>query len=718
MSESDGHGGVESDSPQDADVGAAANPEREVPVRDTVDQSAETSSIQESETPKRQDTQPSRSDRVDEKNREGAVRVKRPQARNGRTASVVGTWGRSLGATTVFLFALQIATGLMLMTVYSPSTTTAWSSVWYIQAKMPAGWLVRSLHHFASDAMLIVLAAHLAHFVAIKTYRTRHPLIWCSTLLLLSVTLSLSLTGHMLPWDQEGYWGTKVRVNILARTPEIGDVLQRLVVGGVAFGHLMLTRVYTLHVMILPAIALFLVRLRKTRDKPCVDAGISGNQAGSVGSRDAVQRLRNASMCAIAFALVGGVAWYVCAVRGSYLLDAPADPGASSYPARPEWHTLFLYQWLKYFTGAKMEMIGAIAIPGALAGLWMLLPYWSRILPERAAHRITTVLAGGMVLGVGVLSAIALWSDVDPSDAAIRAIHDKQSAEQPLTTHEEHALRTRSFHERRDRARRLGLRAIALANVNGVPPEGPLALLANDPDTRGPELFAANCATCHRFDGHNGLGNVPKEPADASDLAGYAGRQWIRGLLADPMSDRYFGLMKKSDGEPAHTRMRRWVNEAMDDAADDDTTEALLANFDAVAAYLEDESQRPRRLAHIGTGDVAVTPANPETPPTSSTEIERGRRFFMLTCNECHTYGGEQTGTLKAPEMAGYGSVDWMALMIAEPSHASRYRARGKEHAIMTGFADRLSDRDIRLVAQWIHDSQPVAPTTSTEIIE
>ena len=710
MSEPDEHEGVET-----GDLNVETSKHRNVETPKL--QNVETSKDQDVQTSKRQDVEALRADRVGERNQTDSVRAKRSQARTTRHS---GTWGYALGATTVFLFVLQVVTGLMLMTVYSPSATTAWASVWYIQSKMPAGWLIRSLHHFASDAMLIVLATHLTHMVAVKAYRTRHPLIWCSTLLLGGVTLALSLSGHLLPWDQEGYWGTKVRVNILARTPEIGELLQRFIVGGVAFGHLMLTRVYTLHIMILPAVAVLLFRLRKGRDKPCVDAGSKRNEADSVNSRDAVQRLRNTATCALALALVGGVAWYVCSVRGSHLLDAPADPGASSYPARPEWHTLFLYQWLKYFVGPKMEVIGAVIIPSALGALWLLLPYWSRILPERVAHRFTTILAGCMVLGVGFLSAAALWADINPSDLAIREIRDKQADEQTLTARDEDTLRARSFNIRRDRARRRGQRAIELADALGVPPEGPLALLANDPQTRGPELFAANCATCHRFDGHDGLGAVPPEAPDASDLAGYAGRRWIRGLLAEPMNDRYFGLMKNPDGDPAHTRMRRFVAEAMEDVVDDAAREALLADFDAVAAYLEDESQHPRRLAHIGAADDADdgTLARPNTPAPIDAQLERGRRFFMSTCNECHTYDGEQSGTLKAPEMAGYGSVEWITLMIAEPSHPTRYRARGRERARMTGFSGRLSDRDIRLIAQWIHDSQPVAPTKSAKIAE
>ncbi len=117
-------------------------------------------------------------------------------------------WRYVWGGTVVFLFAVQVLTGLLLMAVYSPSATTAWGSVWYIQTQVPLGWLIRGLHTTASDAMLIVVALYCLQMVIAKAYRAPREFVWCLTLCLLGLTLALSLTGHLLPWDQEGYWGT------------------------------------------------------------------------------------------------------------------------------------------------------------------------------------------------------------------------------------------------------------------------------------------------------------------------------------------------------------------------------------------------------------------------------------------------------------------------------------------------------------------------------
>ena len=587
-------------------------------------------------------------------------------------------WRYVWGGTVVFLFAVQVLTGLLLMAVYSPSATTAWGSVWYIQTQVPFGWLIRGLHTTASDAMLIVVALYCLQIVIAKAYRAPREFVWCLTLCLLGLTLALSLTGHLLPWDQEGYWGTKVRTNILAQTPFVGTALRNALVGGSEFGNLTLTHFYTLHVMVLPALAAVIVWWR---------------------------------------ALLSRRARDVIAAAGN------EDRKEPYWPAQFFRDTLFLYQWLKYFSGHSAEVVGAIVVPGLVILVFLGFPFLDRLMQPRMAHGFVIGVTGIVVLGAGWLSVAAVSADHDPSDERVRAIQLKQANGKVLTDTDEVVLRAREFNRLRERARRLAERALTLAAEHGIPPAGPLELLANDPITRGPALFAANCAVCHRFNGHDGLGNEPSEPATSSDLAGYATRTWVRRLLNDPMDDRHFGLMVKPDGEPAHTRMSRWIRGVLRDNEKDEDRRTLFQNFDAVAAYLEDESLHPGRLEQIlpgqngavGDGLSSLSSDRLESPShmdADETLIRDGRRFFMAVCNECHSYNGERSGTLNAPEMLGYGSVPWIELMIAEPSHQTRYRSRGREPAQMPGFRDRLSDRDRRLIAEWLHIARTISPTT------
>jgi ubiquinol-cytochrome c reductase cytochrome b subunit len=584
----------------------------------------------------------------------------------------------------VGLLVVQAFTGLLLMTVYSPSTTAAWGSVWYIQTQVPCGWIIRGLHHFASDALILLLLLYATQLLVTKLYRSPHRFIWWTALVSLVLALALSLSGHLLPWDQEGYWGTKVRTNILARTPLLGELMAKLLIGGADFGNLTLTRLYTLHIAILPlALGWLIFRYPNPKRQRGVNPSLP-RQA----DEEAVQRrpqeaallhLPTAVAFAAAMIVILATTWYVHAVLGSVFLDAPADPTATDYPARPEWHTLFLYQGLKAFEGPILEVVGAIVIPSAIVMAFFLFPFAERIFSQRAAHRLAIGLTTVVVLSALGLTFAAKWDDRDPGDGKLNTVREKQRIGTALTKADEAVLRARQFNRQRDQAARDAKRALELAASNGIPPEGPSALLARDPLTAGPRLFATHCATCHRYDGHDGRGNVPLDPATSSDLAGFASRKWIRGLLANPMDDRYFGRMHTPDGEPAHTRMSRFISEIMPEG--EEARRSLLADFDAVAAYLV-------------------------APSATSARWQQGRDVFQQICNECHSYGGERKGTTRAPEMLGYGSVEWIELMIAEPDHESCYRAVGRERARMPRFEDKLTERERNMIAVWLHDSR------------
>ncbi len=602
-----------------------------------------------------------------------------------------------------FLLVVEAATGLLLMTVYSPSTATAWGSVWYIQTQLPGGWFIRGIHHFASDAMIVVLVAALVHLLVTRSYGGASAVGWWAALLSTTLAVAIALSGVLLPWDQHGYWGTTVRSNILARTPLLGPALRTLLWGGAEMGDLTLVRFFALHAFVLSgALACLLLFHRSLLARVSVLRDSAGD------------RLRGALYRALIFGVAAGAAWFVCVHHGSTLLGAPADSRAADYPARPEWHTLFLYQWLKYFEGATAEVVGAIVIPGAVVAALLLLPIAARFAPKQTVHRAAIGGCGALGVAILALTGSAMLADRNPPEpplckggsrpgnGVIETIRAQHRRGESLSAADQAALRAREFNHKRVWASRTARRAVELAEKHGVPPTGALSLLAADPVTRGPVLFSANCAECHRFDGHDGTGNVPLDAPMSSDLKGFAGREWIRGLLADPMDERYFGRMRTPDGDPAHTRMSKWLSETREGLESDEARKVFEADLGAAAAYLEFESDHPGRFVNAAGASNALK----DMPEGERSIILRGREFFASTCNECHSYNGSRSGTTMAPEMLGYASVEWISLMIAEPDHEERYRATGREHAHMPRFADRLSDAERRLIAKWIRGSR------------
>ena len=141
-------------------------------------------------------------------------------------------WRYVWGSTLVFTFSVQVITGLFLWAAYSPSAQTAWESVYYIQNEMTFGSVVRGLHHFTAQAMVILMAIHLVQVIIDGAYKAPREVNFWLGLVLMQIVLGLSVTGYLLPWDQKGYYATKVATKIMGATPVVGVQLQQLVQGG------------------------------------------------------------------------------------------------------------------------------------------------------------------------------------------------------------------------------------------------------------------------------------------------------------------------------------------------------------------------------------------------------------------------------------------------------------------------------------------------------
>jgi hypothetical protein len=158
-------------------------------------------------------------------------------------------------------------------------------------------------------------------------------------------------------------------------------------------------------------------------------------------------------------------------------LAAPADPSETYSAARPEWYFLFLFEFLKFFPGGT-EIWGAIIIPGFTMLIIFLMPIIGR---WKLGHRFNVGLSCSLLGGILFLTFLALTKD----------------------------RRDPAYKTAVEEARRSAERVKVLARAKGIPREGAVTLLRDDPLTQGPRLFAKNCASCHRYDGHDGTGNVP-----------------------------------------------------------------------------------------------------------------------------------------------------------------------------------------------------------------
>ncbi len=561
-------------------------------------------------------------------------------------------WRYVWGSTLTFCFALQVITGLALWMSYSPGTQTAWESVYYIQHQQWGGWFLRGLHHFVAQAMTVLLVLHLMQVIIDGAYKApREVNFWFGVGLLLLV-LALSLTGYLLPWDQNGYWSTAVSTNLVGMAPLIGQPLQTLLVGGASYGHHTLTRFFALHAGVIPALIVCLIvghvylfrkqglQPAEPRTKP--DEGFWPEQI-----------LRDAVAC---LAVLAVVVFFVVREHGAPL-GPPADPSEQFSAARPEWYFLFLFQLLKYFPGSA-EVFGAIVLPGLILLVLVAMPILGN---WRLGHRFTVGFSAVLLAGVVLLSWQALAAD-------------RGDAEYRVSRHV---------------AARDAARAVELA-AGGVPTSGALAVLRDDPFTQGPRLFSRNCASCHRFDGHDGLGYpLPKDSISASDLKGYGSRAWLTGFLhADTiLTSRYWGGTAHTEGDMAY-----WLSDHQPETDDERITR------ENVVLALSAQAQLPsQRMADV----------------RDSARIAAGVAFMRNTssgCAECHKFQGVGTDS---PELDGWGSRQWMIDFVNDPTHP-RFFGRDNDRMPSFGTEKSLSPREIALIVDWIRGEwvRPAAKPT------
>lgn len=576
-------------------------------------------------------------------------------------------WRYVFGSALTAVFAVQLVTGLLLMASYSPSATTAWGSVYFITYQMGMGWFIRGVHHFGSQAMVILLALHLIQVLLAGAYRAPREFNWWFGLILMTLALGLSLTGYLLPWDQKGYWATKVATNIMGGTPGLGPYLQKVVVGGNDYGNQTLTRFYALHVGLLPLllIGMLVIHIALFRKH-----GVTHPRE----TRGLVDRFwpKQVFYDTLASAVVLGVIVGLVVWEGGANLDAPADPSSSDYPARPEWYFLWLFQMLKYFPG-KFEIVGTVIVPTAIFAVLALMPLLDKVMPSRLAHFIACALVFALVGSAGYLMVDALRED----SANRRFQRDRTQA---------------------DVARQ---RALFLAGGQGpgIAPEGAGYLLRRDPLYHGRAVLEARCLSCHFYEGKGQESLTEDERGEpvgatsqqsASDLSGFGTRAWVRGLLEMPGSPSYFGTTPL-------TGMKTWKKDSKLDSAQLDT----VADFVAELARVEPRETFEAWYGRAYDGKLSQHP---------------GAKLFVEECGQCHVVGepGLMTegGLLDAPNLFAYGSRTWLERMIQNPAAEDLYGYLDDEHR-MPAFGDRLTENDLETLVRYLRGEYPLPTPTS-----
>src|SRR5512136_2306177 len=282
------------------------------------------------------------------------------------------------GGMTLFLFCVQVVTGILLLLYYRPSADTAFESVQFIMTEVQFGWLIRSIHSWSANLMIATAFIHMFSALFLRAFRPPRELTPAPGPLLLSLSLSSGLSGYLLPWNKLAYFATKVGTDIAGVVPLIGPFLLRFLRGGEEVTGATLTRFFGFHVAILPMTAtvllsvhLYLVQKHGMSTPPSVEPDSTPKMKfiPHFLLRDLVGWLAAVTVLA---ALAAIFPWE---------LGEKADPFAPA-PAgiKPEWYFVFMFQTLKYIPsrilGIDGEILGILFF-GVLGFLLVITPFLS-----------------------------------------------------------------------------------------------------------------------------------------------------------------------------------------------------------------------------------------------------------------------------------------------------------------------------------------------------
>jgi len=320
------------------------------------------------------------------------------------------------GGMTLFLFGVQVCTGILLLLYYRASADEAYESVRFLMTEVSFGWLIRSIHSWSANLMIGAAFVHMFSVFLMKAYRRPREMTWFSGAILLGLSLAFGFSGYLLPWNQLAFFATKVGTDITGAVPVVGPMMLRFLRGGDQITGGTLTRFFGFHVAILPAIAtavvglhLFLVQQHGMSVPPGVE------QAG--GAKKTMKFVPNFLLRDMIGWLAALGALALLAALFPWELGEKADPYAPA-PAgiKPEWYFGWMFQTLKmlpsHILGLEGELVGILGI-GLGAVVWFAVPFLDHPRAEGPRSRLWTAI-GVVAIFYIVVFTLLVYRPVTP----------------------------------------------------------------------------------------------------------------------------------------------------------------------------------------------------------------------------------------------------------------------------------------------------------------
>jgi quinol-cytochrome oxidoreductase complex cytochrome b subunit len=280
------------------------------------------------------------------------------------------TWG--LGGMALVLLLLMVLTGTLLLFAYDPVPGAAYESVEALQTEVPFGKLVRGLHHWSANLLVVVAFLHLLRVFFTGAFTGPRKFNWIVGLLLLLLVLASNFTGYLLPWDQRAFWAVTICTSMLGYIPLAGPWLQQVLRGGAEVGDATLMTFSVLHTTLLPLSYLFLLPFHFWRVRKAGGLVVPRAPGEEKTEREEyVTTIPHLVTREGVTALVLTAAIILFSVFVSAPLGEPANPGMSPNPAKAPWYFLGLQELLLHFH----PFFAVFVIPLMLTAALLVLPY-------------------------------------------------------------------------------------------------------------------------------------------------------------------------------------------------------------------------------------------------------------------------------------------------------------------------------------------------------
>ena len=310
-------------------------------------------------------------------------------------------WWFALGGTPAYLFAVQIATGILLAFYYEASAATAYDSVRYITEEAAYGWYLRSVHKWAATLMIAAVILHQMRVFFTGAYRKPREINWIVGMFMLVCTLLLGFTGYSLVFEQLSYWGATVGANVTDTVPLIGGFLKSMLLAGETYNDRTLARFFILHAAVLPVVltALIAVHIAIVRLQGVTELRFERDRD------DAPKTFRFFPDHFHTELIIGLVLMILLSTLATILpatLGPPADPLTTPDTIKPEWFFYVAFRWLKLFAGTT-----AVLSLGFIVFVMFAWPFIDAWLRRRTGMADASVWIG--ITAVAVLLGMTVW---------------------------------------------------------------------------------------------------------------------------------------------------------------------------------------------------------------------------------------------------------------------------------------------------------------------